>query len=88
MKTCKKCYNYSITYNKCKKFMIDVSDAKVFGMACMEYKEKRINKTQCYGCINLNKYKYCLMKKICLDDKEIQRLKQCRFYHKRKRKLK
>lgn len=85
MKSCKKCYNYSILNKGCKRFMINISDPDVFGSACKEYSEKKINKVQCNGCINLNKYKYCLMKKKCLDDIEIERLKQCRFYHKRKR---
>ena len=88
MKDCKKCYYYSITYKRCKKFICDIPDTKVFGTACKEYSEKKLKKVQCYDCINLNKYKYCLMKKICLDDLEIKRLKQCRFYHKRRRKLK
>lgn len=85
MKTCKKCYYYSIINMKCKRFMIEVPDADVFGTACKEYSEKKIKKVQCYDCINLNKYKYCLMKKKCLDDTEIKRLKQCRYYFKRKR---
>ena len=73
MKDCKKCFYYYKQIKRCIKFKCDISDTKVFGSVCKNYLELKREKVKCKNCKNLNKYNFCLMKKVCMNDTEKNR---------------
>lgn len=85
MKDCKQCYHYKKTKETCNKFKMIVTDSNVFALCCKEYSKKAKAKVSCKDCINMNKYGWCAIKRICMNDEQKYRERQCRNYFKRKK---
>ncbi len=85
MKDCKQCYHYKKSQTKCIKFKMNVTDTNIFAMCCKEYSKKVKKVVSCKDCINMNKYGWCATKRICMNDEQKFRDRQCRFYFKRKK---
>lgn len=84
MKDCKKCFFYSKQNKKCVKFKCDVPDTKLYGSVCKEYLVIERKKVKCISCKNMNRYNYCLIKKICFAPEDKTKERYCRSYFEKK----
>ena len=84
MKNCNKCYYYRKTKKECKKFIMQVTDPEIFGMCCKSYSELKDVKVKCKDCKCMNKYGWCNVRKICMNEEERFKNRKCRSYFKRK----
>lgn len=93
MKSCNNCKNYDSKNLYCFSFHIKVIDT-ISAKVCKWYKEKRKvpENIKCINCFNINKYGYCNVKKLCINENERYRDRRCssfkvRMYRNRRRKF-
>lgn len=82
LKSCRNCKNYIIKETYCTSFKMRIIDP-LCATVCKNYYDKsKLQKTkvQCKNCKNLNKYNWCLYKKVCLNDTEKYRDRSCRNF--------
>ena len=84
MKDCKKCFYYYKQTKRCVKHKCDISDSKVFGSVCKDHYELKRNKVKCNSCKNMNKYGFCLVKKVCFTPEEKTKERYCKSHFQRK----
>lgn len=84
IQSCRKCKNYKSSDNYCYKFKMRIIDP-ISASVCKNYDCKKYvpDKVKCVYCSNINKYGYCLIKKVCLDEDEKNRERKCSKFKKR-----
>ena len=90
IQSCRRCKNYKISDKYCYIFHMNIIDT-ISASVCQSYDCKTYvpDKVRCVSCSNMNKYGYCLIKKVCFDEDERLRYRKCSRFKKRlKRKKK
>lgn len=86
MKTCRNCKQFKGDEEFCKIHIIRITD-KTVATYCKKYEEKRHlhkGKVKCTNCLRLNRYGWCGIKKICLNEEEKIKERSCIKFIKKK----
>lgn len=78
IQSCRKCKNYKLSDKYCYIFKLKIIDP-ISASVCKNYECKKYipEKVKCIKCRNINKYGYCLIKKVCFDEEERSRDRKC-----------